>query len=47
MRIENVKTIRQALAIFEDIAGMSADEAAELTSAKSKQLPQAVPLAKN
>ena len=47
LKIEKVDTVLQALAIFEDIAGMTADEAAELTSAKSKPLPQASPSATN
>ncbi|MEC7950081.1 MAG: TRCF domain-containing protein, partial [Bacteroidota bacterium] len=45
LKIEKVETVLQALAIFEDIAGMTADEAAELTSAKSEPLPQAAPSA--
>jgi hypothetical protein len=39
--------VLQALAIFEDIAGMTADQAAELTSAKSAPTPRAVPSASN
>ena len=37
LRIDKVESALQALAIFEDIAGMTADEAAELTSAKQAQ----------
>ena len=47
LKIEKVETVLQALAIFEDVAGMTADEAAELTNAKSETLPQAAPSAGN
>ena len=43
LKIEKVEAVLQALAIFEDIAGMTADQAAELTSAKSAPAPQAAP----
>ena len=43
LKIETVETVLQALAIFEDIAGMTADEAAELTNAKATPLPQVAP----
>ena len=43
LKIEKVETVLQALAIFEDIAGMTADEAAELTNATATPLPQAAP----
>ena len=47
LRIDNVESALQALAIFEDIAGMTADEAAELTSAKQAQGLQDGQLATN
>ncbi|MDA0729184.1 MAG: transcription-repair coupling factor [Bacteroidetes bacterium] len=40
LRIDHVETVLQALAIFEDIAGMTADQAAALTSATPVQVPQ-------
>jgi len=43
LRIDKVETVLQALAIFEDIAGMTADQAAELTNAKSGPVPQGAP----
>ena len=43
LKIEKVETVLQALAIFEDLAGMTADEAAELTNATATPLPQAAP----
>ena len=47
LRIDKVESALQALAIFEDIAGMTADEAAELTSAKQAQGLQDGQLATN
>ena len=47
LRIDKVESALQALAIFEDIAGMTADEAAELTSAKQAQGLQDGQLAAN
>jgi transcription-repair coupling factor (superfamily II helicase) len=47
LKIEKVEAVLQALAIFEDIAGMTADQAAELTSAKSAPAPQAAPSAES
>ena len=45
LKIEKVGTVLQALAIFEDIAGMSAEECAKLTSAKQATHLQAAPSA--
>ena len=47
LRIDKVESALQALAIFEDIAGMTAEEAAELTSAKQAQGLQDGQLATN
>ena len=47
LRIDKVESALQALAIFEDIAGMTAEEAAELTSAKQAQSLQDGQLATN
>ena len=47
LRIDKVESALQALAIFEDIAGMTAKEAAELTSAKQAQGLQDGQLATN
>ena len=47
LRIDKVESALQALAIFEDIAGMTAEEAAELTSAKQAQGLQDGQLAAN
>ena len=47
LRIDKVESALQALAIFEDIAGMTAEEAAELTSAKQAQGLQGGQLATN
>ncbi len=43
LRIDHVDTVLQALAIFEDVAGMTADQAADLTNATQAQVPQGVP----
>jgi len=47
LKIDKVETVLQALAIFEDIAGMTADQAAELTSAKAKPALPGEPSAGN
>jgi transcription-repair coupling factor (superfamily II helicase) len=47
LKIDKVETVLQALSIFEDIAGMTADQAAELTSAKSAPALPGEPLAGN
>ena len=47
LRIDKVESALQALAIFEDIAGMTAEKAAELTSAKQAQGLQDGQLATN
>jgi transcription-repair coupling factor (superfamily II helicase) len=47
LKLERVETVLQALAIFEDIAGMPAEDAAELTNATSAPIPRAAPSAEN